>query len=297
MANECAIIGGGPAGTACAIQLKRHGIDPILFEKNEIGGLLRNANLVENYPGFPEGIRGPELTNLIKLHLTNAGIHPISERVEECEWNQNTFKIKTDKDEYSTNVLVIASGTMPIKEFGCAIPEEAYEKIVYDIYPIIQVTGRKIVIVGAGDAAFDYALNLSQKNDVIILNRNNQTKCLPILWERVQKIKQIHYHPETKIQQILVEDGKLVLSLFLKGHHELSREKADFLIPAVGREPCLDFIGKGLNKYMRELQDANRLYLIGDVKNGLFRQTAISCGDGIRAAMQINQKIIKEQSG
>ena len=69
--QEVAIIGAGPSGIATAIQLKRYGIEPVILEKEEIGGVLKNANLVENYPGFPDGISGPELVKLFKKQVEN----------------------------------------------------------------------------------------------------------------------------------------------------------------------------------------------------------------------------------
>lgn len=295
MSDECAIIGGGPAGTACAIQLKRHGIDPILFEKNEIGGLLRNANRVENYPGFSEGIDGIAFTNLMKSHLVNAGIHPIFETVVKCEW-QDDFIINTNKKDYKPQYVVIASGTIPNEDFGCVIPENVRDKVFYEIVPILEITNKTTAIIGAGDAAFDYALNLSQNNDVVILNRSDRGRCLPILWERTQSEKKIRYRPLVDVQKIELQNGRLVLSLFDRHNQESFSLTVDYLIPAIGRRPCLDFMGTYLREHSEELTHAGRLFFIGDVKNGLFRQTAISCGDGIKAAMCISSSIDKENS-
>jgi len=79
--KDVVIIGAGPAGISAAIQLKRYGIEPTLLEKEEIGGLLKNANLVENYPGFPNGVPGPELVKLFKKQLENAQIKVHFEKV------------------------------------------------------------------------------------------------------------------------------------------------------------------------------------------------------------------------
>ncbi|MBU1708243.1 FAD-dependent oxidoreductase, partial [bacterium] len=107
------VIGAGPAGIATAIQLRRHGIEPVLFEQNSVGGLLRNANLVENYPGFPEGIAGPALVALFQQQLENAGVVVHNEKVLELEFREEAFFINTEHRTAQFPIAVIASGTIP----------------------------------------------------------------------------------------------------------------------------------------------------------------------------------------
>ena len=149
------IIGAGPAGLSTAIQLKRYDIEPTLLEKEEIGGLLRNANLVENYPGFPSGVPGPELVKLFKKQLENAQIKVYFEKVLELDYKNGLFSIKTNQKKITCRIVVIASGTKPRKLSNLDLPTEIENHIFYEIYPLTQVTNKKIAIIGAGDAAFD----------------------------------------------------------------------------------------------------------------------------------------------
>ena len=91
------IVGAGPAGIACAVQLSRYGFNPLVFEAKDIGGLLRNANLVENYPGFPAGISGPSLVKLFMKQLENHEHLLVSEEVEAIAWWNGGFDLKTNK--------------------------------------------------------------------------------------------------------------------------------------------------------------------------------------------------------
>ncbi|MBU0528676.1 NAD(P)/FAD-dependent oxidoreductase [bacterium] len=270
------IIGAGPAGIACAIQLKRYNIDYIVFEKHEMGGLLKNANLVENYPGFPNGISGNKFVQLLKKQTRNNKINIKLETVENVEWAKDTFNIKTNINVYHSKYLVIASGTKPFVPKVPVICDDVKKMVFFEIYKLGQIKNKDIAIIGAGDCAFDYALNLCVNNKVIILNRGNQIKALPILQDRVSKVAKIKYFDNTVVQEIGTIDKQL--KLILKNADESIL--VDYLIIAIGRKPNLDFIDTNLliNPYV---------FQIGDVKNGQFRQTAIAVGDGTFTAMNI----------
>ena len=284
--NDVVIIGGGPAGISCAVQLTRYGIKPLLLEKENLGGLLLNANCIENYPGFPEGIKGAELTKLLKKQLKKNKIKISFEEVLTLSSNKKILNIKTDKNIYSSKFAVIASGTKPKKFKGCIIPEEIKTKIFYEVYNLKTLKNEKIAIVGSGDAAFDYALGLGKHNEIIILNRNEKSKCIPVLFDRVKKSRKIKYMTNIKVKSIKSSDNTILLKCITS--KEITNIKIDYLLIAIGRVPCLDFLSTDLKKKI-----SNRLYLAGDVKNGIFRQTSIAAGDGIKVAMQIYSKMRK----
>jgi len=292
--NDVIIIGAGPAGVSTAIQLKRYGIGAILLEKEEIGGLLRNANLVENYPGFPEGIPGPKLVELFKKQLKKAGVRVHFEEVLELDYRNEVFLVNTNKRAITCRILVIASGTKARRLSNVDIPEDIEHRIFYEIYPLTRVASKKIAIIGSGDIAFDYALNLSKKNAVIILNRGKRVKCLPLLWERAMGTKKISYQEDTQVKKIKCQDGGLILTCYNTVGEW--RMYISYLVVAIGREPYLDFLSENLKKNLEKLQKTKVLYMIGDVKNDIYRQTAIAVGNGIKAAMEIYRKIKEEDS-
>jgi thioredoxin reductase len=288
--DDVLIIGAGPAGLAAALQLKRYGLTLRLFEKSRPGGLLWNANWVENYPGFPGGISGPDLVGTILKHTRE--IEVTAEPVIELSWDGNYFYAQTSRSAYQAGAAIIASGTKPRTLAGFAIPEQFHDQIVYEVVDLLDVVAKRIIIVGSGDAAFDYGLNLARKNSVIILNRGEQVKCLPLLWDRAQACPNLDYHPSTAITMLTdrQQGGMIVECSSPQGKVDF---QADYLVGAIGREAQLDFVSETLKKQSAELGKMGILHFVGDVKNGIFRQTAIAVGDGIRAGMQIHQ-VVKE---
>jgi thioredoxin reductase (NADPH) len=240
--RQAAIIGAGPAGLAAAIQLKRSGIEAWLFEGGRMGGLLWNANLVENYPGFAGGIPGPELAGRFIEQAKHLKIEVIQDR------------------------------------------------IFYEVFPLLDRKGCQIAIIGAGDAAFDYALNLAGENEVIILSRGEAASCLPLLRERAAACPGILYHPSTRISRLEPSETGKVRVTGVQAHQEFDIQ-VDMVLCATGREAQLDFMPAMAQGEVERLEKDGCLTFIGDVKNGLYRQAAIAVGDGIYAGMKIFQQL------
>ena len=286
------IIGAGPAGLTAALQLQRQGIPPLLLERHKVGGLLNNAYWVENYPGFVKGISGPDLVDLFRRQVERIGVIVTPEEVSEVEYQDNLFRIATDKREIVAKILVAATGTKA-KNFSPGVFSGNLEgKIFSEVFPLLKEEGKNILIIGAGDAAMDYALNLAGKNQVIILNRGASIKGLSLLWDRVQDNDSIKYFPEMEIEKV-VGSEKGSITVLARSGSMTKNFTPDYLLLAVGREPEFGFADARFIKQAEELQEQKVLYLIGDLQNGAFRQTSLAVGDGIRAAMEIENKLEK----
>jgi len=285
--NTC-IIGAGPGGITAAIQLKRCGIDFVLLEMNEVGGLLRNANLVENYPGFPEGISGRDLTELFKGQLLRLGVDILKETVINADHDGVIFEIATASSRIvRSKNLIIASGTQPRKIERGLIPEMIGDRLFYEVVHLDGTKGKKIVVIGAGDAAFDYGLNLARKNRVVILNRGTGSKCLPLLAERVSRNNNIEYLTSTTVVQVRREAEGLSLRVRTIPGEKDTVIRADFLLAAIGRVPITDFFSPAIRESFDGKIKISGLYFAGDVIRGLSRQATVSIGDGMRSAMDI----------
>ena len=283
--EDVIIIGAGPAGLAAAIQLKRYGIQPLLFERGEVGGLLRNANLVENYPGFPRGIPGAKLVKLFARQASNVGVVVTHAEVTSIEYEQGLFQIRTLQGSYLSRLAVIATGTNPMRIADLSIPGELQDRVFYEVHELLKVGGKSVAIIGGGDAAFDYALNLGENNQVTILNRGEKPKCLPLLWERSRMVDSIAYHDHTFIQKITKDLNRGILVDCQTQAGELQFH-ADYLIIAIGREANMDCLSDEFRPQTSMLEKQSLLYIIGDVRNGIFRQASIAVGEGVLTAMK-----------
>ena len=284
--TDVLIIGAGPAGLAATLQLQRRGVDLVIFERRRVGGLLNNANLVENYPGFPGGIEGEALVERMEHQVTALGVEVNYEEVRNLDYAEGPFKAETQRAVYRAPVVIIASGTVGITPEGINPPPGLEERVLTEILTIKAVTGKKVVIIGAGDLAFDYALNLGRRNEVLILNRSTERKCLPLLWERVRQLPAVRYREQTRLVSIQAgKDSRLrLVTEHPGGRNDTS---CDYLVYAIGRRPNTAFLSGQVRQKVSELEQNGLLYTIGDVKNGIYRQIAIAVGDGILAAMQI----------
>ena len=292
--SKISIIGAGPAGIATAIQLKRFGYKPRLFERKNIGGLLWNANLVENYPGFPNGIEGKKLIHLMEKHLTNLEIEVSFEEINNISLDGEQFIIKSGQNEYLSDYVVIATGTKP-KADGYNIPNPIRKNRIYhDVSELLGIKEKKVIIIGAGDAAFDHALYLGKNNIVTIINRGDKIKALNLLVDRVISNPSISY-----FENICIKCFDIILNSETTDRSQLriigtsqniNKEFiCDYVVFAFGREPQLDFVES-------QMLNNNKCFLVGDVLNGSFRQASIAIGNGVEAAMKIHQMILNEES-
>ena len=286
--KDIIIIGAGPAGLACAIQLKRYGLDPLLIEKDEPGGLLRNAGLIENYLGFPDGISGMALIDLFKKQIEKYNVTPLYNKVISVDLSGDQFLIQTSTGQYACNFLVVASGTSPVPFTDITLPADAGGNIGYEIRDFRHLKQQQIGIIGSGDAAFDYALQLAENdNQISIYYRSKNIKSIKVLADRVIQHNNISLYADhllTDVSKSPFSDG---IQLLFKHSNKTIEYQEDYLIFATGRKPAVEFLSAKPEEEKEFLIRKNRLFFAGDVKNDLFRQVSIATGDGIRTAMAI----------
>jgi thioredoxin reductase (NADPH) len=283
--NDVAVIGGGPAGIAASIYLKRAGFNVILFEKDEIGGLLLNAHLVENYPGFPNGISGKKLCKFFKNHLKKWKIKTIFEEVKNIIIKNNHYVIRTQREDINFKSVIISTGTMP-QIIGITGEQDLSGKLVFyevkDLLPKLKPKN-SVIVIGGGDAAFDYSLNLAD-NDILIdlCYRSKKPKCLKLLEKKVKECSKIKCHSNFEPIQLIENQGKPEITLKSVITSKVSKMKSDYVLIACGRKPNWDLLKKEFKK-----NNIPGLYIAGDVKTGRFRQVGIAVGEGIHAAMNV----------
>jgi thioredoxin reductase len=283
------IIGAGPAGIAAAVQLRRSGIEFLLVEKDRVGGLLNEANRVENFPGVSGGVPGRILAARLKRQLTTAGIRPKKARVAQLAFHDEYFELRTEQETFTAGKVILACGTMPLPPAPPLDPALLRGRLFTGVLPLLKASGETIAVIGGGDAAFDYALSMADKNTVHILVRSARPRALPILVERCRRHPGIKLHMNCRLAHAAFRAGDAGVRLETtdadSGHcAEISCQR---ILSAIGRAPALDFLDSGLRPMLTGLVRQKKLFLTGDAGNGLFRQAAIAAADGLRAAMEI----------
>ena len=271
--GKVAVIGAGPAGMAATIQLVRSGHDVQVFEKERVGGLLWNARWVDNYPGFPGGISGPELATLMEKQFLGHIDNIIINEVHEIEKTGTGFSIKgLDFDG-----VILCTGTAP-KKAGFTGEDElaAAGLLLYGIAEADDWRGvKEVAIIGGGEASMDMALNLAKSGiRVTILYRSEP--------EGILALKQMAFTEEGinwlegEVQEARMEEKAILKT-------ETAELSFDRVNVAVGGEAMMPrFVGFDLDN------PPPGLLIAGDVVRGGLGQTAIAVGDGIEMAMYMN---------
>jgi len=273
---------------------------PIVLERGERGGLLRNANLVENYPGFVGGIGGLELAERFSKQLDMLDIRVTKADVEIVNRSRSAFRIDSDVGEFSARSLIAATGTRPKKVRLPGGKELLGSKVFDELVdmPLADITNKRTVVIGGGDAAFDYSLNLvGRGSDVTIISRS-EPSCLSLLRARAESSDVdlvVGAIPE------IVKDESIGASLQCRIGKDHIDYFADYILIACGREPNIEVLSPELRKMVKNAPGIPEtkvpgLFLAGDVARGMHRQTAIAVGDGVRAAM-LADEYLRERGG
>ncbi|NJE61303.1 NAD(P)/FAD-dependent oxidoreductase [Thermococcus sp. 21S7] len=259
------IIGAGIGGIAAAVQLARYGIESVIFERDRIGGLIRNAYSVENTMFFPDGIKGERVVAILEEYVRRYNLKIVYEEVRAIRKADRRFELETTSGIHRFKYLVVATGTRPRK-----LP---FDGIIYHVAEVPRRHYGRVLIIGGGDVAFDYALTMSEVSDEVIILMRSEPKALPYLQELVKRRSNIRTLMG-QVREIKPINGKgKLLAETSAGDFEV-----DLVLGAIGRVPNIELV--------EGIEDDN-LFLVGDVKNGIYRQTALAIADGIKTAMTI----------
>jgi thioredoxin reductase len=297
---DAGIIGAGPAGIAAAVQLARHGVRAVVFERGSIGGLLRTAWRVENFPGFPGGVSGPALAGLLGEQLRASGVELVREEVASLNREGELLVVRTDGRGVRCGAVIVASGTRPREVTDPEVPPDVRDRVFREVDELRGVRGAHVAVIGGGDAAFDYAMSLSEENDVTVLVRASSTRCLPILATKARSRRRVTVKALTRISAVAKgSGGRLRLTSVSEGGDGESVSAdidADYLVMAVGREPDDGFLSEELRRDAPGLEERGELLFAGDVVTGIFRQASIAAGQGTHAAMKV-AAMLREKLG
>lgn len=283
--RQLVIIGAGPAGIAATIFLRRAGFDPLLLEKGTPGGLVRQANLVENYPGFPKGISGPDLADLLCSHLRAVGGVVTRSEVNVVKGSVEGFLSSSSEGDFLSDAVIVATGTKPKRVAMRGLEGDLATRVHYDINGLVaapKIDG-PVVVYGGGDAAFDQGISLSRKGYPVALVSRSESRCLPLLKEKARE------EGVAILEGLRIDEARAGrYGIELVTSHGTTID-ASHMVIACGREPCLELLDASIRSQIREDELPRMpipgLFLAGDVAAGEMRQVGIAVGSGMSAAM------------
>jgi thioredoxin reductase (NADPH) len=299
--HKVIIIGSGPAGLTAAVYAGRANLRPLVFEGFQPGGQLTITTEVENYPGFPKGIMGPEMMELFREQAQRFGADTQFKEVTAVDFTKRPFKIVVDEKEFFGDTVIVATGASA-KLLN--IPSEAVY-MGYGVSACATCDGfffkdQEVFVVGGGDTAMEEASFLTKfASKVTIVHRRDQFRASKIMQERVLKNPKVSVVWNSIVDEVIgdqLNGKKTVTGLKLKNVETgtITSVKADGLFMAIGHQPNTQ-IFKGIldmdqKEYLKVQPGSTRtnipgVFAAGDVADSYYRQAITAAGSGCMAAI------------
>lgn len=300
------IMGSGPAGLTAALYTARANLEPIVFEGMEAGGQLTLTTDVENYPGFPEGVLGPELMTSMKKQAERFGAQCIFGEIVEVDLSTRPFKIRTDQKELSAETFIISSGASA-RMLG--LPSEK-ELLGHGVSTCATCDGfffkdKEIVVVGGGDSAIEEALFLTKfGTKVTVIHRRDELRASRIMQDRAFANKKLDFAWNTVVEEIIGNKESGVSGIKVKNvkSGETSELSCQGFFVAIGHIPNTKMFEGKLNMdengYLITKEGSTEtnvpgVFAAGDVQDHIYRQAITAAGTGCMAAIDA-EKFLSE---
>jgi thioredoxin reductase (NADPH) len=294
------ILGSGPAGLTAALYTARANLAPVVISGNQLGGQVSITYEVENFPGFPEGVSGPELAERMQKQAEHFGAQMVVDEVTEVDFRQaSPFTIKTHAASYRAEAVVIATGASP-KRLEVPGEEEFIGKGVSFCATCdgFFFRGKDVVVVGGGDSALEEGLFLTRfANQVRVVHRRDELRAGEALKSRADANEKLSFIWDTVVEKIQGEATVQSVHLRNVKTGQTSELTTDGVFVFIGHYPNSDL-------YMGQLAMDERNYLVtnkrmmtsvegvfaaGEIQDPVFRQVTTSVGQGAAAAMMLER--------
>jgi thioredoxin reductase (NADPH) len=306
------ILGSGCAGYTAAIYTSRANLNPLLLTGIEVHGQLGLTTDVENYPGFPTGVMGPKLMEMMKLQAERFGTRIVYERARSVNFRNRPFTIQTDDHEYMAQTVIISTGASPRKlqipgelEYSgatggagvtyCATCDGAFYKNV------------EVIVVGGGDTAMEEALFLTRyASRVYVVHRRDALRASKIMQERAFKHPKIEFVWNTVLKEIMGNDQRIVTGVKMENLKSgaLDERTIAGVFVAIGHVPNTQIFEGQLeldaNGYVvtnqRQQTNIEGVYVAGDAQDHIYRQAVTAAGTGCAAAIEAERYLAALES-
>jgi thioredoxin reductase (NADPH) len=294
--RDLIIIGGGPAGYTAALYAARANLQPLVIEGFNWGGQLMITSDVENYPGYPDGIMGPEMMAEFRRQAERFGTEFITDDVTRVDFSERPFRVVVDNEEIRANAVIVATGASArwlgldseerLKGRGvsaCATCDGAFFK------------NQHIYVVGGGDSAFEEALFLTRFGiKVTLVHRRDEFRASQIMVDRARANEKIEFLTPFVVEEVLGEQSISGLRLRNVETDELKDVDAGALFVAIGHDPntalFVDQLDHDENGYLVTRPGSTEtnvpgVFAAGDVQDHVYRQAVTAAGSGCMAAL------------
>ena len=307
--RDVIIIGGGPAGYTAALYAARANLKPLVIEGFQWGGQLMITSDVENYPGYPDGILGPEMMKQFREQAERFGTEFVTDDVTSVDFSERPFRVRVEQEEYLARTVIVATGATA-RQIGldseralqgrgvtyCATCDGAFYR------------EKEVVVVGGGDSAMEEALFLTKfASKVTIVHRRDVFRASQIMVDRARAHEKIELLTPFVVEEVLgVETGKLTGVRLRDSETGEPREVAtDGLFVAIGHDPttklfvdALDHDESGYLLTRGKTTETNipGVFAAGDVQDHVYRQAVTAAGSGCQAALDA-ERFLAEAEG
>ena len=300
MKRKVIIIGSGPAGLTAAIYCARANLNPLVFEGTQPGGQLTITTDVENYPGFPDGIMGPDMMDKFRKQAQRFGAECLFQTVERVNILKPPFSVWANGQEYESESIIISTGASA-KLLGLEAEKELMGNGVSACATCdgFFYKDKKVLVVGGGDSAMEEANYLTKfASEVVIVHRRDEFRASKIMIDRALNNSKISIRWNNTIDEILGDRENGVNSVMLRDtiSGEIKKESCDGVFMAIGHKPNTDLLdnvidtdefGYIITKNGSTATNLDGVFACGDVQDKIYRQAVTAAGSGCMSAIDV----------
>jgi thioredoxin reductase (NADPH) len=301
------VIGGGPAGYTAALYAARANLDPLVIEGFQWGGQLMITSDVENYPGYPEGVLGPEMMAEFRRQAERFGAEFITDDVKRVDFSERPFSVFVGDDEYQAESVVVATGATA-RKLGLASEQRLQGKGVTYCAVCDAAFWRDVpvAVVGGGDSAMEEAIFLTKfASKVSIIHRRDEFRASPIMLDRAEAHDKIEFVTNAVVDEVLGDPAMTGLRLRSTTSDDTFDLDAKAVFIAIGHDPnttlFLDWLDHDEAGYLVTKPGSTEtniagVYAAGDVQDHVYRQAVTAAGSGCMAALDA-ERFLATQEG